>query len=97
MYIYNTHTHTHYTGHALEIEKLGGAKIVVDGSSYTLREMVTHTPSEHRIHGQAMDLELQLVHVRFFFCEFGIIAYARKIFIRFFAIFLSVFFEYLES
>ena len=66
MYIYNTHTHTHYTGHALEIEKLGGAKIVVDGSSYTLREMVTHTPSEHRIHGQAMDLELQLVHVRFF-------------------------------
>ena len=67
MYIYNTHTHTHYTGHALEIEKLGGAKIVVDGSSYTLREMVTHTPSEHRIHGQAMDLELQLVHVRFFF------------------------------
>jgi hypothetical protein len=33
-----------YNGHALELEKLGGAKMVVDGISYTLREIITHTP-----------------------------------------------------
>ena len=33
-----------YNGHALELEKLGGAKMVVDGFSYTLREIITHTP-----------------------------------------------------
>ena len=26
-------------------------------------DVITHTPSEHRIHGLAMDLELQIVHV----------------------------------
>ena len=41
-----------FNGHALEIEELGGAEVVVDGCSFTLRELVTHTPSEHRIHGQ---------------------------------------------
>jgi len=51
-----------FNGHALEVEKLGGAQLVVDGATYTLREIVTHTPSEHRIHGEAADLELQLVH-----------------------------------
>ena len=51
-----------FNGRALEVEQLGGAKIEVDGRQYTLREMVTHTPSEHRIHGEAMDLEIQFVH-----------------------------------
>ena len=65
-----------FNGRALEVEQLGGAKIEVDGRHYTLREMVTHTPSEHRIHGEAMDLEIQFVHGDVRLC-FRACAYAR--------------------
>jgi len=52
-----------YTGHALEVEAFGTARLQVGGAWYMLREVLLHTPSEHTLDGRRFDLEMQLVHV----------------------------------
>ena len=97
VYIQHTHTHTLHRARAGNRETGGGEDssrreqlhAARDGDAHAQR--APHTRAGHGSRASASTCTF------FFFCEFGIIAYARKIFIRFFAIFLSVFFEYLES
>jgi carbonic anhydrase len=51
-----------YDGHSFTVQALGTPTLFVDGAKYALREMRTHTPSEHTVDGARFDMELQLVH-----------------------------------
>jgi len=39
-----------------------GKIVAIDGSVYVAEEIVFHTPSEHKINGQQVDMEMQVIH-----------------------------------
>ncbi|MED6158038.1 hypothetical protein PIB30_028966 [Stylosanthes scabra] len=50
-------------GHDISLEFLENtSNLQINGSSYILKQLHWHTPSEHTINGQRLDLELHLVH-----------------------------------
>jgi carbonic anhydrase len=51
-----------YDGHTFTVTALGEAKLFIDGATYLVQEMRTHTPSEHTVDGKHFDMELQIVH-----------------------------------
>lgn len=50
------------TSHGIEVPAAGGGFILVDGHRYDLEQFHFHTPSEHRLGGRALALEIHLVH-----------------------------------
>lgn len=52
-----------YEKNAIRIFHPNMGKIVaIDGSVYVAEEIVFHTPSEHKINGQQVDMEMQVIH-----------------------------------
>jgi carbonic anhydrase len=52
-----------YENNAIRIKHPNMGKIVaIDGGVFQAEEIVFHTPSEHKINGQAFDMEMQIIH-----------------------------------
>lgn len=49
-------------GRSVHVEMWSGGKIELDGTSFTLKQINFHTPSEHTVHGKHFPLEAQFVH-----------------------------------
>ncbi len=51
-----------YDGRLVRLEVPDGGEVVVARRHFALREVLLHSPSEHRLRGQSYPLEVQLVH-----------------------------------
>ena len=50
-------------GHTVQVNVPAGQSVMLDGTSYELKQFHFHAPSEHTIAGEAQAMELHLVHV----------------------------------
>ena len=51
-----------HNGHTVQVDYDAGSYIEVGGTRYDLLQFHFHSPSEHRLAGQLLDMELHLVH-----------------------------------
>jgi carbonic anhydrase len=49
-------------GHTAQVNVPAGLTLTLDGTSYSLKQFHFHAPSEHTVDGQALAMELHLVH-----------------------------------
>jgi len=49
-------------GHTIQVNYDAGSTVVVDGTSYELKQYHFHAPSEHTVDGQHFPMEMHLVH-----------------------------------
>ena len=49
-------------GHTIQVDYDKGSTLKLDGKQYDLAQFHFHSPSEHKINGQAFSMELHLVH-----------------------------------
>ena len=49
-------------GHTLQINAAPGSRLIVDDESFALQQLHFHSPSEHRIDGEAFLMEAHFVH-----------------------------------
>nr|WP_264821505.1 carbonic anhydrase family protein [Acinetobacter shaoyimingii] len=50
-------------GHTVQVNFEAGAKLIVDGKTFNLKQFHLHTPSENLIKGKQYPLEMHMVHV----------------------------------
>jgi len=49
-------------GHTIQVNYEAGSSVTINGQSFELLQFHFHNPSEHKVMGKALDMELHLVH-----------------------------------
>jgi carbonic anhydrase len=54
--------HATNNGYSVQVDDQAGGLLVVDGTTYTLKQLHVHSPSEHTIAGKSFAAEIHFVH-----------------------------------